>query len=238
MKDDFGVRLGQHAVGVGFVAGFVVRLDERDDVAGAPAKGCGNRVLLPGPCEVDDGEVDALRGLRGAGCGVRVAITHSASRIPQAARIAVHRVGAFVDGHAGVVAEFPGELAVAGVEGEDVLSAALEQAIGEPADVAAEVGADEIRHVQGEGVERGGEFEPAAGDEWARFGHAGGITATPGRRPIAPQNIRRRSLAKNTVFFVGKGPNDDFVFSENKVIIGGGQIGGLDGRRRGCRGET
>lgn len=60
-----------------------------------------------------------------------------------------------------VLAEFPGELAVGGVDAVDMGCAMVEEAVGEAAGGASEVGADEICGVEielGEGVV---EFEPA-----------------------------------------------------------------------------
>ena len=94
-----------------------MRLDKRDDSTALtqPFQAGGNRQPLRRPCEIDHNQVDAL--LWGG---------------------SVQRVGAFHHDNALVVAEFPRQGTVAGVDGKDLRRAALQQAIGESADVAAE----------------------------------------------------------------------------------------------------
>lgn len=140
--------VGEEAFGLlreGFV--FVVGFEEGDDSGGGcgfePAFGGWEDEALRGPACVDDDEVDAFGGLVWAG--------------------RVEAVGAFHDGDTGVVAECPGEHAVACVDGEDVGGVVSEEAVGEAAGGATEVGAHEVGGVEVEGVKGGVEFEPAAG---------------------------------------------------------------------------
>ena len=132
--------VGDHAVehGLGFffgedtgrgIASFVVGFDEGDDAGCGgcggggggfePLEGGGDQEGLFGPAQVGDDEVDLL------------------------GRGEVERVGAFDEDDARVVAEFPGKLAVGGVDGVDLGGAVLEQAVGEAAGGGAEVGACE-----------------------------------------------------------------------------------------------
>ena len=103
---------------------FVVRLDERDDARvtrwGEPAQGGGDAEVLRRPAHVDDDEVDAGWWWLG-----------------------VEGVLALADGDARVLTEGPREDAVAGVDGGDVARVAFEEAVGEAAGGAAEVGAGE-----------------------------------------------------------------------------------------------
>ncbi len=82
-----------------------------------PLEGGGDQEGLFGPAQVGDDEVDLL------------------------GRGEVERVGAFDEDDARVVAEFPGKLAVGGVDGVDLGCPALEQAVGEPAGGGAQVSA-------------------------------------------------------------------------------------------------
>jgi hypothetical protein len=74
-------------------------------------------------------------------------------------------VGALKERDTGVGAELVVDLAVAGIDGEDGVSAALEHAVGEAAGGGADVGAGEAFDVDGPGSEGGFQFEASAGDE-------------------------------------------------------------------------
>src|SRR5436189_43787 len=84
-----------------------------------PAGGGGEDVPLLRPRHVDRRKPHRLRELR------------------------VHGVGPLHDNDPRVLAEFPFQHAVAGVDGVNLRRPPLEEAVGEPAGVAAEVGADE-----------------------------------------------------------------------------------------------
>lgn len=131
-------------VGIGLVVG----LDERDDSGvgrlGEPGERGGKAATLGRPRHVDDQECRSLGGI--------------------GRRLGVEGVGALHHADARIVAEFPGERAVARVEGEDESCAVAEEAVGEAADVAAEVGADEAGGVEVEFAQRVGEFQSAAAD--------------------------------------------------------------------------
>jgi hypothetical protein len=73
-------------------------------------------------------------------------------------------VGALAEGDARVVAEFAGDLSVAGVDGEDRLCAALQHAVGEASGGGSYVDAGEIGEVDGPVREGALEFEAAAAD--------------------------------------------------------------------------
>ncbi len=73
-------------------------------------------------------------------------------------------VGALAEGDAGIVAEFLGDLAIAGVDGKDGSCAALEHAIGEAAGGGADVDAAEAGEIDGPVGEGVLEFEAAAAD--------------------------------------------------------------------------
>ena len=73
-------------------------------------------------------------------------------------------VGALAEGDAGIVAELLGDLAVAGVDGEDGGGAALQHAVGEAAGGGADVDAGEAGEVDGPVGEGVLELEAAAAD--------------------------------------------------------------------------
>ena len=73
-------------------------------------------------------------------------------------------VGALAEGDARIVAELLGDLAVAGVDGEDGCCAALEHAVGEAAGGGSDVDAGEAGEVDGPVGEGVLEFEAAAAD--------------------------------------------------------------------------
>jgi hypothetical protein len=73
-------------------------------------------------------------------------------------------VGALHEGDAGIVAEGLGDLAVAGVDGEDAGSAVLEHAVGESAGGGADVEAETVAEVDAPMGESGFKLESAAAD--------------------------------------------------------------------------
>ena len=77
----------------------------------------------------------------------------------------VHRVGSFEENDAWIFAKRPVDDAVAGIDGIDLRRTALEEAIGEAARAAAQIGADQPGDGQGESVEGVIEFLTRAGDE-------------------------------------------------------------------------
>ena len=81
------------------------------------------------------------------------------------------RVDALEHGHARVVAQRHGELAVRDVERDHMGGAALEQAVGEPAGRRADVERVAARRVEPEAVERVRQLDPAAGHVGRRRGH-------------------------------------------------------------------
>ena len=72
------------------------------------------------------------------------------------------RVEAFERADARVGREARIELSVADIDGDDLRRAAREQDVGEASGRGADVEADEARRIEREGVERGGELDPAA----------------------------------------------------------------------------
>ena len=74
------------------------------------------------------------------------------------------RVGFFHDDDAAVLAEFPGELALADIHGKNFGRAVLQQAVGEAAGGRAEVERDQAGHVQLKMLQRVFEFVAAAAD--------------------------------------------------------------------------
>jgi hypothetical protein len=133
--------------GAGIFWGWGGRCELCGRVGFEPAQGGGEDEALGGPAGVDDDEVYAAVG----GCfGVRGCVEDG---------------GAFHDDDAGVVAECPGEDAVAGVQCVDAGGAVVEEAVCEAAGGAAEVCGGESGDGEvevGEGVV---EFEAASGDE-------------------------------------------------------------------------
>jgi hypothetical protein len=71
-------------------------------------------------------------------------------------------VGAFAEGDARIVAEFLGDLAIAGVDGQDSGGTALEHAVGEAASGGSDVDAGEVGEVDGPVRESALELEAAA----------------------------------------------------------------------------
>lgn len=144
----------------------VVGLDERDDAGGGgrlePAQRGGDAEALGRPAHVQD------------------------DKVYEFGRGEVEGVAALEGNDAGIGAELPGERAVAGIDGVDLGRAGLQEAVGEAADVCAEVGAGEPGGGEVEGAERVLQLEPAAGGEgmgWDGGGHACAegmpMTATP-----------------------------------------------------------
>ena len=89
-------------------------------------RGAGKDVPLAGPTDVDSDQFHQLREAN------------------------VHCIGSLHYHDAGVVAELPIEYPISGINGENPGSAALQQAIGEPAGAASQIGADFSGHVDGE----------------------------------------------------------------------------------------
>lgn len=131
-----------------FFGRFVVGFDEGDDLAIVfePGARRGEGSFLFGPSEVHDDQVHALCFNNFGGW------------------LGVERVGAFVDGGAIVLSEFPRELAVGGVDAVDMGCAMVEEAVGESAGGASEVGAEESCRIELELAECVVEFESASGD--------------------------------------------------------------------------
>ncbi len=143
-------RVGDDAVapvGLGF-AGFKLRFDQRDDFAVRPNKAtAAGRIFRS---EMNEQSIDRQVGgsewlgkLRGG---------------------EVAGVGFFHDHDPAVLAEFPGELALADVHGKNLGRAVLEQAIGETAGGSAEVDGGESGHVQLEMAEGVFQLVAAAAD--------------------------------------------------------------------------
>lgn len=122
---------------------FVMGLDERDDPAAGrkPAQGSWDGESLRRPAEVDGDEIDRV---------VR--------------RACVQGVGPLQQRHARVVPEFPRELPVGGVDRDHAGGPVVEQAVGESAGAAPEVGASQTVDVDLKRVQGVFEFEPAAAD--------------------------------------------------------------------------
>lgn len=137
-----------HAFAEFFFGRFVVGFDEGDDspIVFEPSACRGEGSFLFGPSEVHDDQVHAF-GFNNFG-----------------GWLGVERVGAFVDGGAIVLSEFPRELAVGGVDAVDMGCAMVEEAVGESTCGASEVGADEIGGVEVELAQCVVEFETASGD--------------------------------------------------------------------------
>ncbi len=171
---DFGGVIGIEDCFAGFVGRgglLVVGLDECDDAGSRrglePAQRGGDAEALGGPAHIEDDNIHKF------------------------GRGEVEGVAALEGGDARVGAELPGERAVAGIDCEDPGCAGLQQAVGEAADVGAEISAREPCGVEAEGGERVLQLEPAAGCEgvgWiggvrGRGGHAWAegmpMTATP-----------------------------------------------------------
>ncbi len=127
--------------------GFVVWLDERDDASGGaePFERGGDDEALHSPPEIDNDEVYAIRW-----------------------RHCVEGVGALSDDDTGIVAELPCEFAVGGVDAVDLCSTGLQQAIGEAARGAAQIGTHQSGCIDGELCEGVLQFEPATRDELGR----------------------------------------------------------------------
>src|SRR5438309_931482 len=75
------------------------------------------------------------------------------------------------DGHAWILAKAPGELAIADVDGDHALGAALQQDVGEAAGRGTHIETGTVPGIDGEGVERGRQFLPAAADIVPRTGN-------------------------------------------------------------------
>lgn len=87
----------------------------------------------------------------------------------------VQGIRSLLDNDARVLAQAPGQRAIGRVDGVDLRGAALEQAIDESSDVAAQIGTRPSRRVDAELVERRGQLDAAAGNE----GVAGQDSVTP-----------------------------------------------------------
>ena len=100
----------------------------------------------------DEGDVHGEEGGRGLCRGEEFALGEQAG------------VGALTEGNAGIVAELLGDLAVAGVDRQDGLCAALQHAVGETAGGGTDVDAGETGEVDRPMGESVLEFEAAAAD--------------------------------------------------------------------------
>ncbi len=163
------------AVGLG-LAGLELGFDEGDDAAAGPDQGGERGKDLPQGDEraIGDGEVEGqlVRGEVGGG------------QLPG--------IGPFEDGDAWVLAEFPGELAMADIDGMNGVGAVLEEAVGEPAGTGAEIEGAETGYRDGEVEEGVLEFmaapgnEPFRGDQFQMGIGGGGIAGFAGGLPIDP----------------------------------------------------
>jgi len=137
-----------HAFAEFFFGCFVVGFDEGNDFAIVfePSTRRGEGAFLFGPSEVHDDQVHALCFNNFGGW------------------FGVERVGAFVDGGAVVLTEFPRELAVGGIDAVDMGCAVVEETVGESAGGASEVGAVESCRIELELAQRVVEFESASRD--------------------------------------------------------------------------
>jgi len=145
-------------------AGFELRLDENDSGA------------LPGVAfgaeGSEDGGQDESGGDEGdVHCEKRKSKSSAARRMTificlreEFAGSEEAGVGAFAEGDSGIVAEFLGNLAIAGVDGKDGSCAALEHAVGEAAGGGTDVDAGEAGKIDGPVGESVLEFEAAAAD--------------------------------------------------------------------------
>ena len=135
-------------------AGFELRLDEDDGVALpgliGSAEGCEDSGQDEGGG--DEGDVHGEEGWEGLWRREEFAGGEEAG------------VGALAEGDAGIVAELLGDLAVAGVDGQDGCGAALQHAVGEAAGGGSDVDAGEAGEVDGPVGEGVLEFEAAAAD--------------------------------------------------------------------------
>ena len=131
-----------------FFGRFVVGFDEGDDsaIVFEPSTRRGEGAFLFGPSEVHDDQIHAFGFDNSRGW------------------LGVERVGAFVDAGAVVLTEFPCEFAVGGVDAVDMICAVVEEAVGESAGGASEVGADESCRIEVELFECVVEFESASRD--------------------------------------------------------------------------
>lgn len=129
---------------------FELGFDEADEVTAGcqDGKGAGQDEV-----EGDEGDIDNDDGggFSGVGKGEVAAIEF------------------FPGDDAGILAQFPGELVRADIEGVDAEGAALEEAIGEAAGRSADIDGDFVLGIDGEGVQGGFEFEAAAADEPGLF---------------------------------------------------------------------
>lgn len=116
---------------------FIVRLNQRYDAANRfqHPRGGGENLALFRPSNVNDNQINKLRKLH------------------------MHRVGSLHRDHTWVSSQFPFQGAVAGVDGVHFRGSPLQKAVGKPAGVAAEVGADEFRDVDCESAQPMIEFE-------------------------------------------------------------------------------
>jgi len=115
---------------------FIVRFEKRDDASAGfqPASRRRNNQPLRRECYVYDYQIDGF---------VR--------------RVGIECVGPFHHDDALVGPQFPRQFAVAGINGKDFLRPRLEQAVGESADVSAEIRAGQTGNIQTEGFQGGAE---------------------------------------------------------------------------------
>ena len=139
-------------------AGFELRLDQQHGVGAVGGR--------PGQRRGDEPERDE-----------RQVAHHEVDRFADVGQGEVAGVEALLHGHPGVVAQGPGQLAGADVDGHHRGGAALQEAVGEPAGRGAGVERPPTGHVDGETVEGRGQ-----------------LLARPGRRsgPAAPRGGRAR----------------------------------------------
>ena len=165
------------ATAVGFLAARLeLRFDEGDEAApGANEGGHGRQDQAEGDERaIEDGQVEGVKAVAEGG-GDEFA-----------------GVDALEDADARVLAEFPGQLAAADVDGRHLGGAVLEEAVGEPAGRGADVEGSEAADLEGEGRQGGLELVAAAadvavaGDQFDRVlgtdlaaGFVGGVAGDP-----------------------------------------------------------
>ncbi len=164
---------------------FVVRLEQRDDIAsvGQPASSRRDDKTLRREGCVDNDQIDLF--VRGVGVECVCPLHHD---------------------DALVFSEFPRQFAVSGIDGEDLRGSALQQAIGEPPDVSAEIGAGQTGDIQSEGIEGGVKFLPPTGCE-STLQRIPPSTTAPNGKPVRVPACRSALL----ILFVPELTGSNFI---------------------------
>ena len=160
------------------------------------------------------------------------------ARLRKLRRSDVSRVGFFHDNNSRIVAQFPRELPVADIAGENFFRAVLQQTIGKTAAGCAKIEGDFSRDIDLKFLQRGFEFVAAAADEFFRrgecklIGFANGIAGFA-RDLIVDANLSSENGAFGFLATVANPAIDESLVESGELAFGIAHDSGMCGVNRG-----